>query len=110
MDKIAFKKAVLEALEKSLGVVTTACKSVGIGRTQFYNWLKHEPVNELFVRILDLLQTQYLNCRACLVFYELNKDQVNIESGVDLIHLRHSKWGLGKLHLHILRFLLWDGA
>tara|TARA_B100000902_G_C27308081_1_gene916742 strand:- start:2708 stop:3064 length:357 start_codon:yes stop_codon:yes gene_type:complete len=36
------KKAVIEALEKSLGVVTTACKQVGIGRTQFYEWLK-EP-------------------------------------------------------------------
>ena len=34
------KKAVIEALEKSLGIVTTACKSVGIGRTQYYNWLK----------------------------------------------------------------------
>jgi len=34
------KKAILEALEKSLGVVTTACKQVGIGRTQFYEWLK----------------------------------------------------------------------
>lgn len=34
------KKAVIEALEKSLGVVTTACKQVGIGRTQFYEWLK----------------------------------------------------------------------
>ena len=36
------KKAVLEALEKSLGVVTTACKLVGIGRTQFYQWLKDD--------------------------------------------------------------------
>ena len=34
------KKAILEALEKSLGVVTTACKQVGVGRTQFYEWLK----------------------------------------------------------------------
>lgn len=34
------KKAILEALEKSLGIVTTACKQVGIGRTQFYEWLK----------------------------------------------------------------------
>ena len=34
------KKAVLEALEKSLGVVTTACRIVGIGRTQFYEWVK----------------------------------------------------------------------
>ena len=34
------KKAVIEALEKTLGVVTTACKQIGIGRTQFYEWLK----------------------------------------------------------------------
>ena len=37
------KKAVLEALEKSLGVVTTACKIAGVGRTQFYQWLKDDP-------------------------------------------------------------------
>ena len=36
------KKAVLEALEKSLGVVTTACKMAGIGRTQYYTWLKED--------------------------------------------------------------------
>jgi len=36
------KKAVLEALEQTLGVVTTACKSVGIGRTIFYEWLKQD--------------------------------------------------------------------
>jgi len=34
------KKLVVKALEKSLGIVTTACKQVGIGRTQFYEWLK----------------------------------------------------------------------
>lgn len=36
------KKAVIEALEKSLGVVTTACKNAGVGRTQFYSWLKED--------------------------------------------------------------------
>jgi DNA invertase Pin-like site-specific DNA recombinase len=34
------KKAVLEALEKSLGIATTACRMVGIGRTTYYEWLK----------------------------------------------------------------------
>lgn len=33
----------LDALEKSLGVVTTACKSVGIGRTTHYMWLDEDP-------------------------------------------------------------------
>lgn len=37
---VQHKKAILEALEQSLGVVTTACKSVGIGRTTFYSWLE----------------------------------------------------------------------
>ena len=36
------KKAMLEALEKTLGVVTKACKMVGIGRTQYYTWLKED--------------------------------------------------------------------
>lgn len=36
------KKALLEALEKSLGVVTTACKSVGISRVMFYEYLKQD--------------------------------------------------------------------
>lgn len=34
------KKALLEALEKSLGVVTTACKIVGISRVTYYEYLK----------------------------------------------------------------------
>ena len=38
------KKAIIEALEKSLGVVTTACKIVEIGRTQFYQWLKDDDI------------------------------------------------------------------
>tara|TARA_R110002153_G_scaffold181638_1_gene334938 strand:- start:1162 stop:1518 length:357 start_codon:yes stop_codon:yes gene_type:complete len=42
------KKALLEALEKSLGVVTTACKQVGIGRTTFYEYYK-DPIFKLEV-------------------------------------------------------------
>lgn len=41
MDKSdSIKKATLEALEKSLGVVTTAVKQVGIARSTFYEWMK----------------------------------------------------------------------
>ena len=40
MNKTAqHKKAIIEALEQSLGVVTSACKKVGVGRTTFYGWL-----------------------------------------------------------------------
>lgn len=37
------KKALLDALEKSLGIVTTACKSAGVGRVTFYEWMKKDP-------------------------------------------------------------------
>jgi hypothetical protein len=36
------KKAMIEALEKSLGIVTTACKQVGISRDTHYRWLKED--------------------------------------------------------------------
>lgn len=36
------KKAMIEALEKSLGIVTTACKSVGISRETHYRWLRED--------------------------------------------------------------------
>ena len=32
------KRAMVEAMEQSLGVVTTACKKVGIGRTTYYEY------------------------------------------------------------------------
>lgn len=37
------KKDLLLALEKSLGVVTTACKTVGLDRTTFYRYLQDDP-------------------------------------------------------------------
>tara|TARA_R100001244_G_scaffold82340_1_gene63962 strand:- start:212 stop:562 length:351 start_codon:yes stop_codon:yes gene_type:complete len=36
------KKKVLEALEKTLGIVTTACKKVGVSRSQFYGWVRED--------------------------------------------------------------------
>ena len=54
MDKTEqHKKAMIDALEKSLGVVTTACKTIGIGRTTFYQWLKDD---EEFARQVDDIQ------------------------------------------------------
>ena len=47
------KKAIIEALEKSLGVVTTACRTVGVGRTTFYEWLKDD---EEFAKQVDDIQ------------------------------------------------------
>lgn len=36
------KKAMIEALEGSLGIVSTACKAVGISRQTHYRWLTED--------------------------------------------------------------------
>lgn len=52
------KRALLNALEKSLGVVTTACKQTGLSRTQFYEWLK---TDEEFRKQVDDIQNVALD-------------------------------------------------
>ena len=36
------KESILEALEKSLGVVTVACKSADVPRSTYYKWLNED--------------------------------------------------------------------
>jgi hypothetical protein len=57
------KKAMLDALEKSLGVVTSACKSVGIARQTHYEWMKEDAdykaaVEELSDVAIDFAESQ----------------------------------------------------
>jgi hypothetical protein len=57
------KKGLIEALEKSLGIVTTACKSVGIGRTTFYTYYNEDEdfkkaVDEIGNVALDFAESQ----------------------------------------------------
>ena len=57
------KKALLDALEKSLGIVTTACKMVGIDRTTFYNYVNNDEefakaVKDIDNVVLDFAESQ----------------------------------------------------
>ncbi len=47
------KERILEALEKSLGVVTTACKNVGVDRSTFYKYLKEDEEFAKAVKSID---------------------------------------------------------
>ena len=48
----AKKKAMIEALKKTLGIVTPACEIVGIDRCTHYEWIK---VDELYKKsVLDI--------------------------------------------------------
>jgi hypothetical protein len=57
------KKAMIEALEKSLGIVTTATKAVGISRKTHYQWLIEDPeykeeVEDLTNAALDFAESK----------------------------------------------------
>lgn len=53
------KKAMLEALEKSLGIVTTACKTVGIARGTHYLWMKEDEAYRDAVKDMDDLTLDF---------------------------------------------------
>lgn len=56
------KNALIEALEASLGVVSTAVKMVGLHRATFYEWVKNDPefkqaVDDITENALDFAET-----------------------------------------------------
>ncbi|MBQ6826451.1 MAG: hypothetical protein IJO46_00420 [Thermoguttaceae bacterium] len=57
------KALLLEELRNSLGLVSSACDKVGVGRTTFYEWLKNDPefarqVDEIEERALDFVESK----------------------------------------------------
>ena len=73
------KKQLVAALEKSLGIVTTACKEVGISRWTFYNYYKEDEdfkkqVDEISEMSLDFTESKLLKLikdenPAAILFY-----------------------------------------
>lgn len=73
------KRAVIEALQKSLGIVTTACINAGVSRVQFYEWKKTDAdfakaVDDIEDVTLDfvegkLLQNVKANDTQSILFY-----------------------------------------
>ena len=62
MANKAKQEAVLQALEKTLGVVTSACKHAEVSRSQFYEWMKEEEfrakVEEIHEQTLDFVESR----------------------------------------------------
>ena len=47
------KDAMLQALERSLGIVTTACNAVGINRSTHYDWMRKDPDYKQAVKSIE---------------------------------------------------------
>jgi hypothetical protein len=57
------KKKLLQALEKNLGIVTPACKDVGVSRDRFYHYYHHDEefkkaVDEIYDIQIDFVENQ----------------------------------------------------
>ena len=73
------KGMMIQAMEKSLGIVTTACRSVGVSRETHYRWLREDSeyrqsINSIESMALDLaeskLHQEILNGNtACIIFF-----------------------------------------
>lgn len=60
MDTV--KKEMIDALERSLGIVSTACQAMGMSRQTHYNWMKADEeyksaVLELEDRTIDFAES-----------------------------------------------------
>jgi len=60
------KGAMIDALVASLGIVSTACKTVGINRSTHYDWYNNDPdyaeqVNDVAEQAHDFVESQLYN-------------------------------------------------
>ena len=90
------KKDVLNALSESLGIVSTACKMVNVGRTTFYKWIKEDEdfrkrVEEITEEQMDFGESQLLSLvtdknPAAVIFYNKckNKKRGYVENELEI--------------------------
>jgi hypothetical protein len=57
------KSAMIEALSKSLGIVTTACKAIDINRSTHYEWLKEDADYAAAVQEIENLALDFAESR-----------------------------------------------
>lgn len=97
-----YKKKLLIALEKSLGIVTPACREVGISRNQFYVYYRTDPefkaavddINEITIdfveeKLLDKVREGSERSIMFFMKYKARKrgysDSIDITSGGEKI-------------------------
>ena len=95
MNKIEqHKKALLEALESSLGVVTSACKKVGIGRTTFYNYVN---ADEEFAKAVQDIENVALDFAESQLHQQIKTG--NATSTIFYLKTKGKKREIGRAHV-----------
>jgi hypothetical protein len=63
------KKKAIEALKKSIGIVSTACESIKLARSTFYNWLSND---EEFKLAVSEIQEESIDIAESKLFERIN--------------------------------------
>lgn len=87
------KKAMIEALEKSLGIVTSACKAVGISRETHYRWLREDEEYKLAITSIEDIALDFAES-------QLHKQIQNGEVSATIFYLKTK----GKRRGYVERF------
>lgn len=74
------KKAVLEALEQCNGIVTSACRSVEVARSTYYQWLKEDAV---FKELVDDIQEVAIDYVESKLFEKIEGVEATQRNGTD---------------------------
>lgn len=67
------KKALLEALNKSMGNVTLACKNVGIARSTYYDWIEADSEFNKQVKEISEVQLDFVESK---LFNQIDKENI----------------------------------
>jgi hypothetical protein len=100
------KKAMVEAMKKSLGIITTACKEVGIDRGTHYNWMRDdaeykEQIDHIGEAVIDFAESKLHSLIekgdvASTIFYlktkgkkrgYVERQEITGEEGQPIIHI-----------------------
>lgn len=85
------KKAMIDALEKTLGIVTTACRIVGIARSTHYEWYNSDPDYRAAV---DSISDICLDVAESKLFKKINEDE-DITAIIFYLKTKGKKRGYG---------------
>jgi hypothetical protein len=84
----AKKRAMIKALEASLGIVTTACKNAKVSRRTYYNWLKEDEAFKEAVEDIHNISLDFAESK----LYDLIKDD-NVTATIFYLKTRGKKRG-----------------
>jgi len=83
------KKAVLQALENTLGVVTHACQKAGVGRKTFYEWLQKD---EDFKKTVQDIDNVVLDFAESKLYSQIKGEQHHCNQSSSLKTKRETSW------------------